>query len=205
MITYSLSIALKKNGDPILMLVLAGIVIGSIFSSLISLTKYIADPNDTLPTITFWLMGSLTSIRIRDVLLLIIPVLLGTIPILIFRNKLNILAFGDEEAQSLGIDVHWVRLLFIICSTIITASSVSLCGMVGWVGLIIPHISRSLVGANHKVLIPASILTGSIFLMLVDDLSRTIFSVEVPLGIITSLIGAPFFIYLMFQKRRVWQ
>ncbi len=205
MITYTLSIALKKNGDPILMLVLAGIVIGSIFSSLISLTKYIADPNDTLPAITFWLMGSLSSIKIGDVLLLIIPVLLGIIPIIIFRNKLNILAFGDEEAQSLGIDVQKVRLLFIICSTIITASSVSLCGMVGWVGLIIPHISRSLVGTNHNVLIPASILTGAIYLMLVDDLSRTLFSVEVPLGIITSLIGAPFFIYLLFQKRRVWQ
>lgn len=201
LITYSLSIALAKKGDPVLMLVLAGIVIGSIFSSLISLTKYVADPNETLPTITFWLMGSLTSVKAKEVLLLTIPVSAGLIPLFIFRNKLNIMAFGDEEAQSLGINVKKTRLLFIVCATIITATSVSLCGMVGWVGLIIPHITRALVGTNHKTLIPASILIGAIYLMVVDDLARTLFSVEIPLGIITSLIGAPFFIYLLFQKK----
>lgn len=203
-ITYMLSTALKKRGDPILMLVLSGIIIGSIFSSLISLTKYIADPDDTLPAITFWLMGSLSSIKFKDVLLLTIPVSIGIIPLIIFRNKLNIMAFGDQEAQSMGIDVNKSRTLFIICSTIITAASVSLCGMVGWVGLIIPHITRSIVGSNHNKLIMSSVFTGAIYLMLVDDLSRTLFSVEIPLGIITSLIGAPFFIYLLFQKRRAW-
>ena len=204
MITYSLSSALGKNGDPILMLILSGMVIGSIFSSLIALTKYVADPDDTLPVITFWLMGSLTSVKMKDVLLLIIPVVIGTIPILIFRNKLNILAFGDDEARSMGIDVKKMRLLLIVCSTIITAASVSVCGIVGWVGLIIPHITRALVGTNHNVLIPAAVFIGATYLMAVDDLSRTLFSVEIPLGIITSLIGAPFFLYLLFQRRRAW-
>lgn len=204
MITYLLSAALGKNGDPTLMLILTGLVVGSIFSSLIALTKYIADPNDTLPVITFWLMGSLTSVKINDVLLLSIPVLIGTGPILIFRNKLNILAFGDDEARSMGVDVKKMRLLLIVCSTVITAASVSVCGMVGWVGLIIPHITRALVGTNHNVLIPAAVLIGATYLMAVDDLSRTLFSVEIPLGIVTSLIGAPFFLYLLFQRRRAW-
>jgi len=204
MITYALSVALGKNGDPILMLILSGMVIGSIFSSLIALTKYVADPNETLPVITFWLMGSLTSVKMHDVLMLIIPVVTGTVPIMILRNKLNILAFGDEEASSMGVDVKRVRLLLIACATVITAASVSVCGIVGWVGLIIPHITRALVGTNHNVLIPAAALIGAAYLMAVDDLSRTLFSVEIPLGIITSLIGAPFFIYLLFQRRRAW-
>lgn len=204
MITYTLSNALGKKRDSVLMLVLSGIVIGSIFSSLISLTKYVADPEDTLPVITFWLMGSLSSVQMKDVLVLLIPLFVGTVPLVLLRNKLNILAFGDEEALSLGVDVKKARLLFIVCSTIITAASVSICGIIGWVGLVIPHITRMLMGSNHNRLIPGTIFLGAIYLMLVDDLSRSLFSVEIPLGIVTSLIGAPFFIFLLFRKGRVW-
>jgi iron complex transport system permease protein len=202
MLTYTLSHSLSKKRDPLLMLVLSGIVVGSIFTSLISLTKYAADPEDTLPVITFWLMGNLSSVQMQDVAFLLFPIIIGMVPIIIFRNKLNILSFGDEEALSLGINVKKVRLLFIICSTIITAASVSICGIIGWVGLVIPHIARMLVGSNHNKLVPASIFLGALYLMLVDDLSRTLFSVEIPLGILTSLIGAPFFIFLLFQKKR---
>ncbi len=203
-VCYLLSSALGKRRDSVLMLVLSGIVIGSIFTSLISLTKYAADPEDSLPVITFWLMGSLSQVQMLDVYVLMIPVLIGVIPILLLRNKLNIMAFGDEEALSLGVDVKRMRLIFIICSTIITAASVSVCGIIGWVGLVIPHITRMLVGSNHGRMIPATVLVGALYLVVVDDISRSLFSVEIPLGIVTSLIGAPFFIFLLFRKRRVW-
>ena len=204
MIAYTLSNALGKRRDSVLMLVLSGIVVGSIFTSLISLTKYAADPEDTLPMITFWLMGSLTAVQMPDVYFLLIPLTIGILPMVLLRNKLNIMAFGDEEALSLGIDVTKVRLLFIICATIITAASVSICGIIGWVGLVIPHITRMLVGSNHNKLVPGAIFLGALYLMLVDDLSRTLFSVEIPLGIVTSLVGGPFFIFLLFRKERVW-
>ncbi|WP_245570878.1 FecCD family ABC transporter permease [Anaerovorax odorimutans] len=204
MITYLLSSALsKKIGDSILMLILSGMVIGTIFSSLISLTKYVADPDDALPAITFWLMGSLTSITMKDNLIISIPIILGTLPLVMFRNKLNILAFGDEEAQALGENTERVRLLFIICSTLITSAAISVSGIIGWVGLIIPHITRIIIGPNNNLLIPTSIAIGASYLMIVDDVARTICSIEIPLGILTSLIGAPFFLYLLFHKKGV--
>ncbi|WIV12637.1 iron ABC transporter permease [Proteiniborus sp. MB09-C3] len=201
-LTYFISIKIGRSSNFMFVLILAGILIGTIFQSFISLSKYMADPYNKLPAITFWLMGSLSSISRRDVFLLIIPFLLGTVPLFLIRWHLNTLSFGEEEAKSLGIDTKKLRFLVIICSTFLTASSVAVCGMIGWVGLIVPHIARMIVGPDFKVLLPASALIGSTYLLLVDNIARGAASIEIPLGILTSLIGAPFFIYLLYRTRK---
>lgn len=203
-LTYTISSVIEKGNNAVLILVLTGMVVSTLFSSFISLTKYVADPESKLPAITFWLMGGLSSIRINDTLVLLIPVMLGIIPLFLLRWKLNVLSFGEEEAQALGINTGKIRLVIIICSTLLTASAVSIGGIIGWIGLIIPHIARLVVGPNYKVLLPASMLIGSTFLLLVDDIARSAFVMEIPLGILTSLIGAPFFIYLLIKGRRSW-
>lgn len=184
-------------------LVLAGLLIGNLFTAFTSFLKFMADPEDKLPSITFWLMGGLSGITgYRDILSAGIPILIGIVPLLLLRWKINLLTFGDEEARALGIDTRMLRLLVILCSTLITAASVSISGMIGWVGLIIPHLSRMLVGPNYKVMLPTAIVMGASYLLLVDDLARTLSTVEIPLGILTSLVGAPFFMFLIFCKRR---
>ena len=204
LLTYTVSNIVARDNNSVLALVLIGMVVSALFSAFISLTKYVADPESKLPAITFWLMGGLSSIRGKDTLVLIIPVLLGIIPLFLLRWKLNILSFGEEEAQAMGVNTKKIRLVIILCSTLLTASAVSIGGIIGWVGLIIPHVARLLVGPNYKVLLPASMLIGSIFLLLVDDIARSAFVMEIPLGILTSLIGAPFFIYLLLKGRRSW-
>jgi iron complex transport system permease protein len=199
LLTYMVSS--KVRHDPLLALVLAGILIGSLFTAATSLLKYVADPYDKLPTITFWLMGSLASMTMHDVKVAVIPIFLGAIPLYLVRWKINVLALGEEEAQALGLNTSRLKVLVIFCSTLMTAASVSISGIIGWVGLLVPHIARMLVGPNYKILLPASFLIGSIYLLLVDNIARNIAAIEVPLGILTALIGAPFFIYL-FSRRR---
>lgn len=190
--------------DPMLALVLSGILIGTLFTAGTSLLKYIADPYDKLPAITYWLMGSLAAIAPRDVLSVMVPMLAGLLPLYLLRWRLNVLSLGEEEARALGIDTGILKLTVIICSTLMTAAAVSICGVIGWVGLLVPHLARMVVGPNFKVLLPASILIGSSYLLLVDDLARIMAAVEIPLGILTSLIGAPFFLYLLQHSRRGW-
>jgi iron complex transport system permease protein len=192
-----------RGSNSIVILVLAGMVTGTVFSSLLSLCKLLADPDDTLPSITFWLMGSLTALSNGDVLVLAGPVLLGSFPLLLIRRQLDVQAFGDHEAQSMGVNPRRLRLIVILCSTIITAAAISVSGIIGWIGLLIPHICRMLVGSNHHRLVPCSMLVGALYLLGVDTVARTVAPLEIPLGIITSLIGAPFFIYLMIKKRKV--
>lgn len=187
-----------------LSLILTGMVISSLMQSFISVIKYVGDPEDKLPEITFWLMGGLSTVTTRDILIMIIPMLIGLIPLVILRWNLNVLSFGDEEARSLGVNTYKLKTIIIICSTLITAASVSIGGIIGWVGLIIPHLARMIVGPNYNVSLPASMFIGSIYLLLVDDIARGIFTTEIPLGILTSLIGAPFFIYLLLKGRRGW-
>lgn len=203
-LTYIVSTIIGRGNNAVLVLVLTGMVVSTLFSSFISLTKYVADPESKLPAITFWLMGGLSSVRAKDTLVLLLPVILGMIPLFLLRWKLNVLSFGEEEAKALGINTSKIRLVIIICSTLLTASAVSIAGIIGWIGLIIPHIARLVVGPNYKVLLPASMLIGSTFLLLVDDVARSAFVMEIPLGILTSLIGAPFFIYLLIKGRRSW-
>jgi iron complex transport system permease protein len=203
-LTLTIGKAISKGGGITLVLVLTGMVVSTLFSSFISITKYVADPDSKLPAITFWLMGGLSSVTSKDVLLLSILLVAGSSPLMLIRWKLNVLSFGDEEAQALGVDTKRLRLLTITCSTLLTAACVSICGMVGWIGLVIPHMARLLVGPNFKILMPASALMGAVFLLAVDDVARCAFTVEIPLGILTALIGAPFFLYLLMKGKKGW-
>lgn len=203
-LTYAISTKIGRGSSPILVLVLTGMVVTALFTSAISLTKYVADPDGKLPVITFWLMGGLSTITVANLKMLIPPVILSIIPLLLLRWRLNLFSFGEEEAQSLGINTARLRTIIIICSTILTAGTVSISGMVGWVGLVIPHLARMLVGPNYKILLPTSLLLGGIYLLVVDDFARCLFTMEIPLGILTSMIGAPFFIYLLLKGKRGW-
>ncbi len=202
LLAYSISNRIRH--DPMLALILSGILIGTLFTAGTSLFKYMADPYDKLPAITYWLMGSLAAIAPRDVFSVIIPMLVGAVPLYLLRWRLNVLSLGEEEARALGINTGRLKLTVIICSTLMTAAAVSICGVIGWVGLLVPHLARMVVGPNYKVLLPTSILMGSSYLLLVDDLARLMGAVEIPLGILTSLIGAPFFLYLLQRNRRGW-
>jgi iron complex transport system permease protein len=204
-LTYFFGNKIRNSGDITLVLVLGGILVGTIFTSLVSLIKCVADPYEKLPAITYWLMGSLGSTQINDVYIVLIPMHIGIIPLLLLRWQLNLLAFGDEEAQSLGVNTNKLRLTVIICATLLTASAVSISGMIGWVGLVIPHFVRVLTGPNYKSLIPVCIAVGGSFLLVVDTLARSLLPMEIPIGILTSLIGAPFFIYLLANSRRGWK
>ncbi|MFH0919660.1 MAG: iron ABC transporter permease [Fibrobacterota bacterium] len=204
MVTYGISAAINRGNQAILILVLTGVIVSTLFSSLVSIIKFVADPYNKLPAITFWLMGGLANINTKDVLLLLIPLSLGSAPLLLMRWKLNALSFGDEEARTLGLNVNRIRPVVILCSTLLTAASVSVSGMIGFVGLVIPHMTRLLVGPNHSALLPASLFLGGAFLVIVDNVARGVFPVEVPLGILTSLVGAPFFLYLLMKGRKSW-
>lgn len=200
-LSYFLSIIIGRRNNAVLILVLTGMVVQSLFSSFISITKYVADPDSKLPAITFWLMGGLNSVTWNEVLDMIVPLIVATIPLFLIRYKINVLSFGEEEAQAMGIDTKKIRLIIIVCATLLTASAVSVSGMIGWIGLIIPHIARLIVGPNYKILLPTSLLVGSIFILIVDDLARSLFATEIPLGILTAIIGAPFFLYLLVRER----
>ena len=185
------------KGKRVLGLVLAGIMIGSLVSSGTSFIKLVADPDDQLPAITYWLMGSLNGTSPDDVKFALIPMAIGLVPLFLLRWRINILTFGDDEAQTMGVNAKRLRTVVILCSTLVTAASVAVSGVIGWVGLVIPHLTRRMVGNNYRHLMPASMLFGAIFLLLVDDISRNLLATEIPIGILTSFIGAPFFIYLI--------
>jgi len=201
-LAWSIGSVLCRRGDPVLMLVLVGILIASVFTALISLAKYLADPYDRLPAITYWLMGSFASINAKDVKLSAVPILAGCVPLFLLRWRLNVLCLGEEEARTLGLNTRWLRLIVILSATLITSASVSICGMVGWIGLVVPHLARMVVGPNYKVLVPTAALMGACFLLLVDDVARTAAALEIPVGILTALIGAPFFLFLLMRERR---
>jgi iron complex transport system permease protein len=181
-------------------LVLCGIMVSSLFTASTSYLKLVADPNDELQAITYWLMGSLSGATRKTVFMAMIPMAIGLIPLFFLRWRINVLTLGDEEARTMGINATRLRLVIILCATLITAASVSVSGMIGWVGLVIPHLARMLVGNNYKHLMPATMLFGAIFMLLVDNVSRNLLQTEIPIGILTAFIGAPFFIYLITRK-----
>jgi len=189
------------NTTPHIMLVLGGVIVASVFSALISFAKYVADPYDQLPAIVFWLMGSLANAGYKDVTVAMIPILLGTAGLFGVRWRINVLSMGDKEAHSLGIDTRLTKALVILCATLATAGAVGVAGVIGWIGLVIPHIGRMLVGNDNRVLIPVSFSLGGSFLVLVDDLGRWATGSEIPLGILTALIGGPFFVYLLKKTK----
>ena len=189
-----------SRSDPTVALILAGMMISSLFSAGTSFIKLVADTQQQLPAITYWLMGSLSSIKAEDVCFLVLPVAVGLLPLFLLRWRMNLLTVGEEEAQSMGVRTGVLRLVVILCATLLTAASVAVSGMIGWVGLVVPHLCRKLVGSNFKVLLPCSMLAGAAFLLLVDNLSRNLLATEIPIGILTAFTGAPFFLYLMLRK-----
>lgn len=190
-------ISKKAKGKKPISLILTGIMLSSLVSSGTSFIKLIADPEDQLPEITYWQMGSLNGALPKDILFSIIPVLLGIVPLLIIRWQINLLTLSEDEAYTMGINIKKTRFIIIICSTLLTAASVAVSGVIGWIGLVIPHLSRKLVGNNYRYLLPVSITLGAIFLLFIDNISRNLYTTEIPIGILTSFVGAPFFIYLI--------
>jgi iron complex transport system permease protein len=163
-----------------------------------------ADPYDKLPQITYWLMGSLSAVNFNKLSMIIIPLLIGVTVIMILRWHLNVLSMGDEEAQSLGLDPGKLRFIVIVACTLVTSAAVSISGIIGWIGLVVPHMTRIIVGPDHKILLPASLSIGASFLLLIDNISRTFISIEIPIGILTAVIGVPIFLYLLRRGYSEW-
>ena len=193
---------LVRRHDPVLVLVLAGIAVGALLGAGISLIKILADPTTQLPSITFWLLGGLNAVTTADLAVTAPVMLVGLVPMALLRWRMNLLSLADEEARALGISVVRLRLLLVAAATLTTAAAVSLTGIIGWIGLVVPHVARLLVGPNFARLLPASLLLGGGFLVATDTLARTAASIELPLGILTALVGAPFFLFLLARPGR---
>lgn len=206
MLAVSMTFAISRvySSNPTLVLVLAGIIVGGLFSAIISLLKFVADPYSKLPDIVFWLMGSFAKASTANFILVVPVIFIAMLVIVLLRWHLNVISMGDEEARSLGIDTRRFRPVVIVCSTLLTSAAVCIGGLIGWVGLIIPHISRMLVGPDHKDMIIASIFLGGSYLLVVDTICRTLTSVEIPISIVTSILGAPLFLYLLYRAKKTW-
>lgn len=201
LIAVSLAYAISKMSrlQENMAMILAGMMVGSLFTSCTSFVKLIADTEETLPAITYWLMGSLVSIKPEDVKFIFWPMVIGMVPLFLMKWRINLLTVGEEEAQAMGINTTALKVIVIMCTTLLTASSVAVSGMIGWVGLVIPHFCRMIFGYDYRRLIPAAMLFGASFLMVVDNIARLITTGEIPLGILTSFVGAPIFVYLILS------
>jgi iron complex transport system permease protein len=196
--------ALLGSRDPILVLVLTGVVIGALLGAGIGLVKYLADPYNQLPAMTFWLLGSLTSTTAADLVPLAVPIALGTVLLVALRWRMDAMSLPEEEARALGIATGPLRIAIVVAATLVTSASVAAAGIIGWVGLVVPHLARALVGPDFAKLLPTSALLGGGFLLFIDTLARTMAAIEVPLGILTAVIGTPFFIWLLASMQRNW-
>lgn len=194
------AVSRMARGNQAVTLILSGVMISSLFSSGTSFIKLIADTQTQLPAITYWLMGSLNGSGYEDIKFAAVPILGGLFVLFLIRWRINVLTIGDAEAQTMGVNVRAMRLVVIICATLITSASVAVSGMIGWIGLVIPHLSRRLAGNDYRYLMPAAMLFGAGFLLIVDDISRNLLSTELPLGILNAVIGVPFFIYLLLYR-----
>jgi iron complex transport system permease protein len=203
-VAAAVGVARFYKGNSIILLILGGVISGALFTSLLSIVKYLADPYNQLPAIVYWLMGGLTLVDAGTIRSTAIPVVVGIGLVISLSGYLNVLSMGDEEARAMGVPVERIRIILIVIATMLSAITVVLAGMVGWVGLIIPHISRMIVGPDNRVLIPVSTLVGALYLVAVDDVSRLLFTTEIPLGIITSLVGIPFFAAVLKRAGRGW-
>jgi iron complex transport system permease protein len=190
--------------DPILLLVLAGVVIGALLGAGVGLVKYLADPYNQLPAMTFWLLGSLASTNGTDLISLFIPVAIGSVVLFALRWRMNVMSLPEEEARALGVSTGPLRIAIVAAATLITSASVATSGIIGWVGLVVPHLARALVGPDFPKLLPASALLGGGYLLFIDTLARTASTIEIPLGILTAVIGTPFFIWLLAGMQRNW-
>jgi iron complex transport system permease protein len=190
--------------DPILLLVLAGVVIGALLGAGVGLMKYLADPYNQLPAMTFWLLGSLASTNGTDLISLFIPVAIGSVVLVALRWRMNVMSLPEEEARALGMPTGPLRIAIVAAATLVTSASVAASGIIGWVGLIVPHLARALVGPDFARLVPVAAILGGGYLLLIDTIARTAASVEIPLGILTAFIGTPFFIWLLADVQRTW-
>ena len=203
-LVYVIAAALRGR-DRTLVLVLSGVVIGALAGACISLTKILADPYDQLPAITFWLLGSLAGVKLADLAVAAPLVAAGLLPLVLLRWRVGVLSLGDDEARALGVDVGLLRGIVITAATLMTASVVAISGVIGWVGLMMPHIARMVAGPNFARLLPTAMLLGAGFLLAVDTLARTLARVETPIGILTAVVGAPFFLWLLARGGRSWR
>ena len=203
-ITYVVGVKFCRGGNTTLAIILSGIIVSTLFTSLLSMIKYVANPYDKLPVIVYWLMGSLASITRDNLILPLLLMAAAFLPLYFLRWKINLLSFGDEEAKSLGIPVERLRLTVIICATLMTAAAVAISGIIGLVGFVVPHLVRFIVGPDFRFLLPGSALMGGLFLLASDNLARTLWTMEIPLGILTSLFGVPFFLYLLIKYHHSW-
>jgi len=193
-----------RTASPLLTIVLGGIVISAFFNALVSFVTYVADPYETLPAITFWLMGSFTGASWAKVWLAVIPILIGLGVVLTLRWRINVLSLGDEDAAALGVNPSRLRMILITAAALMTAATVASCGVIGWVGLVIPHLVRLVIGPDHRVLLPAAFLMGGTYVATMDTLARTLTAAEVPVGILTAILGAPVFVYVL-TRRLPWR
>lgn len=198
-----LLISARAKGNHMMVVVLAGVMVSSLFQAGVSYAKLVADPTDELADITYWLMGSLTGAKMSQVGVVFPILLAGCAVLFALRWRINVLTMGDDEAATMGINARALRIAIIVAATFVTAACVSVTGMIGWVGLVIPHLCRMLIGADYRKLIPASMLMGAGFLLLVDDIARLATTAEIPIGILTAFVGAPFFLYLITRKKRI--
>ena len=204
-VAIALGIAAIYRANSTIILVLGGIISGAFFSALLSTIKYVADPYNQLPAIVYWLMGNMAMADRSMTISAGIPICVGILCLCVMGRYLNILSMGDEEARSLGMNVHLIRICVIGCATLISALTVVMAGIIGWVGLIIPHITRMITGPDNETLLPASALLGAVYLLIVDDISRLAFNFEIPIGIVTALVGIPFFVLVLKNARKGWQ
>jgi iron complex transport system permease protein len=193
-----------RGHDPVLVLVLAGVVLGTLFGSCVALLKYLADPYNQLPAITFWLLGSLASANPADVRAAILPMLIGLVPLYLLRWRMNVMSLGDEEAQALGVNTRRTRLVVVAAATLMTSAAVAMAGVIGWIGLLIPHVARLIAGPDFTRMLPVAMIVGAAFLLGVDTLARTLTAMEIPLGVLTAFVGTPVFIWLLAATRRSW-
>lgn len=202
--TVALTVAIPRlmRNDSTTVLILAGIVVGSLMSSIMNIIKFVADADTELAEITYWTMGSFATVSLADMMPILPTILIPVIIILLMRYRLNVLSLGDDEARSLGVNLRTTRGSFILCSTLITASCVCLCGTIGWVGLVIPHCARLIIGADNRRMLPVAMLLGAVFMLVIDILCRTLNAAELRIGILTGIIGAPFFIFILIKQSR---
>lgn len=203
-VLLAMGLARLYRGDRLLLLVLGGIISGALFTSLLSIVKVLADPYNQLPAIVYWLMGGFSMVKGKTTLAVTLPILSGIGVLLLFAGRLNVLTMGDEEAQSLGIHVTRLRTGLIVTATFISSLTVALGGIIGWVGLVVPHMGRMLVGPDNRILLPVSALMGALYLLLMDNVSRLLFTVEIPIGILTALLGIPVFAVILKNARKGW-
>jgi iron complex transport system permease protein len=196
--------SLLRSRDPILVLVLTGVVVGALLGAGVGLVKYLADPYNQLPAMTFWLLGSLAATTVSDLLPLSGPVVVGTIVLIALRWRLNVMSLPEDEARALGLATGPFRIAIVAAATLVTSASVATSGVIGWVGLVVPHLARALVGPDFPRLIPTAALLGGGYLLFIDTIARTAAPVEIPLGILTAVIGTPFFIWLLADMQRTW-